>query len=57
MIIKGNQFYKISEDFETTYAICNEKGLLEIANNDRTKEDGTGGVYIDCSALFKDWNK
>lgn len=19
--------------------------------------DGTGGVYIDCSALFKDWNK
>lgn len=41
MIIKGEQFYKISEDFETTYAICNEKGLLEIANNDRTREDGT----------------
>ena len=41
MIIKGNQFYKISEDFETTYCITNEKGLLEIANNDRTKEDGT----------------
>lgn len=41
MIIKGEQFYKISEDFETTYCITNEKGLLEIANNDRTKEDGT----------------
>lgn len=41
MIIKGEQFYKISEDFETTYAITNEKGLIEIANNDREREDGT----------------
>ena len=41
MKITGNQFYKVSEDFETTYAICNEKGLLEIANNDREREDGT----------------
>lgn len=41
MIIKGEQFYKISEDFETNYCITNEKGLIEIANNDREKEDGT----------------
>lgn len=41
MIIKGNQFYKISEEYNATYCITNENGLLEIANNDRTKEDGT----------------
>ena len=33
--------YKIYEDFETSIAVANEKGVIEIANNDRTKDDGT----------------
>ena len=33
--------YKIYEDFETSIAVANKKGVIEIANNDRTKDDGT----------------
>lgn len=35
-------FYKIYEDFENfSYAIANKQGVIEIANNDREKQDGT----------------
>ena len=34
-------FYKIYEDFENTYAISNKQGVIEIANNDRERQDGT----------------
>lgn len=35
-------FYKIYEDFENySYAISNKQGVIEIANNDREKQDGT----------------
>ncbi len=34
-------FYKIYEDFENTYAISNKQGVIEIANNDRQRQDGT----------------
>ena len=41
MTITGNRFFKLQQDFETSYAIANEKGIIEIANNDREKDDGT----------------
>jgi len=39
--MKGNRFFKIYEDFGDGYAIANEKGVIEIANNDRERDDGT----------------
>lgn len=41
MIIKGNQFYKVCEDFGDWKSYANEQGIIDLANNDRTKEDGT----------------
>lgn len=34
-------FYKIYEDFDNYYAISNKQGVIEIANNDRQRQDGT----------------
>lgn len=39
--MKGNRFFKIYEDFGDGYAIANEQGVIEIANNDRERDDGT----------------
>lgn len=39
--MKGDRFFKISEDFGDGYAIANEQGVIEIANNDRERDDGT----------------
>lgn len=39
--MKGDRFFKIYEDFGDGYAIANEQGVIEIANNDRERDDGT----------------
>lgn len=39
--ITGKRFFKLQQDYETTYAIANEKGIIEIANNDRECDDGS----------------